>query len=98
VGSLERKVSGILPGASLPFAGWARSHKACFHSLGFVEWFGASDDPWRWSHRISEVPGRAAQDRIWPGMAKSEPTGTYLWRVLGSPARHLALAGGNRPR
>ena len=23
------------------------SHKACFHSLGFVEWFGASDDPWR---------------------------------------------------
>jgi len=28
-GFLERKVSGILPGASLPFAGEARSHNPC---------------------------------------------------------------------
>ena len=85
VGSLERKVSGILPGASLPFAGWARSHKACFHSLGFVEWFGGSDDPWRWFLRNSEVPGRAAQDRVWPGMAKRRAYRDVLVACPGQP-------------
>ena len=28
-GDAVRNLSGILPGASLPFAGWARSHKTC---------------------------------------------------------------------
>jgi|GEM_PF-2158160 len=55
---------------------------------------------WRRISQGAPGSGGPVQDRVWPGMAKAvrrpaEPTGMYSWRVLGSPARHLALAGGN---
>ena len=48
-------LSGILPGASLPFAGRARSHKP-----SFVERSGRCSDPWRFRCQVSGamvVPG-----------------------------------------
>ena len=54
-GAAIRYTSGILPGASLPFAGMARSHK-----LSFVEWSERCSGPWRFRCPVSGamvVPG-----------------------------------------